>query len=321
MKEREVVLQGVEEHLKKDGNLNKIPEPERFLYATYKIPHLLERLVALRFKLTFRERIDVQKLNVETYSRAINSLSNPKALKILLEIVLAILNTFNQSNAQAFPLTYLCKLSEYKKNETYRSPRDEENTLLYFVLKLYKLNFETNLNFDPENIGSLHQLLEDLSPSKEASSLMIEDISFGPLNLFNEVKGILELAKAQKLSDDDPFCKVIGLFPHFFDESQGLVQKVEDVLERWQTVQTFLGNEEKLSISEFFASLGKFYDDVQKVVDNLLKPPPSKRSISPNICPPSPRLTDSARRRRSKSATRLREGRIKGHPTVAFLAP
>ncbi|KAK9675736.1 hypothetical protein RND81_11G026900 [Saponaria officinalis] len=115
-----------------DGDVGNLADAESFLYHLLKaVPSAFTRVNAMLFRYSFDSEIEQLKDIIKTLDSACTELRSRGVFLKLLEAILKAGNKLNagtaRGNAQAFNLTALRKLSDYKSS-------DGKTTLLHFVV-------------------------------------------------------------------------------------------------------------------------------------------------------------------------------------------
>uniref|UniRef100_A0A7C9ECI9 Formin-like protein n=1 Tax=Opuntia streptacantha TaxID=393608 RepID=A0A7C9ECI9_OPUST len=115
-----------------EGDVGRLADAESFLYHLLKaVPSAFNRINAMLFRFTYGSEINQLKDSLKTLDSACNELRSSRVFTKLLEAILKAGNRLNagtaRGDAQAFNLTALLKLSDYKSS-------DGKTTLLHFVV-------------------------------------------------------------------------------------------------------------------------------------------------------------------------------------------
>ena len=108
---------------------------------------LQQRLELFQFKLQFGQLIEELEAKVSVVERAVNVLSSSKALKDVLQLILALGNYLNGGTAQGGAYGFkLSTLSKLKATKTV----DNKSNLLAYIVNLYNTRNVTGIKFTEE---------------------------------------------------------------------------------------------------------------------------------------------------------------------------
>uniref|UniRef100_A0A674MHL0 Dishevelled associated activator of morphogenesis 1b n=1 Tax=Takifugu rubripes TaxID=31033 RepID=A0A674MHL0_TAKRU len=134
----------LEEH---KHELDRMAKADRFLYDMSSINHYQQRLQSLYFKKKFAERVTEAKPKIKALSLASQEVVQSRALRQLLEVILAFGNYMNKGqrgNASGFKVSSLNKLADTK------SSIDKNVTLLHYIITVLEEKFPSVLAFSQE---------------------------------------------------------------------------------------------------------------------------------------------------------------------------
>ncbi|TWW71543.1 Disheveled-associated activator of morphogenesis 1 [Takifugu flavidus] len=134
----------LEEH---KHELDRMAKADRFLYDMSSINHYQQRLQSLCFKKKFAERVTEAKPKIKALSLASQEVVQSRALRQLLEVILAFGNYMNKGqrgNASGFKVSSLNKLADTK------SSIDKNVTLLHYIITVLEEKFPSVLAFSQE---------------------------------------------------------------------------------------------------------------------------------------------------------------------------
>jgi hypothetical protein len=242
-----------------DGPLTQLGNPERFFLAIGAVPRLQRRLELFLFKQTFEAELAEAKQRSELCLKVLKVIRESKALKRVLEYVLALGNYLNGGSAKGgaygFKVAFLPKLSSTK------SADNKSNLLLYLVSLLEK---------DPTNPLALVEELEDLSAAARIEANVLQS---GAQKLTRSMKMAESDVKSAKPSEQDRFVPVMSAF---VDKCGPLAAAVEadtaQVAEQAAAIAKMFGEEPAaFDMDAIFALFSDFRNQLKEARTQLAK--------------------------------------------------
>ena len=152
---------------------------ERFFYDVQDVPLFTRRIQAIQLKLEFNEEIEDLLSDITTFSAAVLSVAQSKALIAFINVVLQVGNFLNESSSKkrvtGFDIAFLPKISYIKSG-------DLKTTLMRFVLDY--------LDSSPAHVGLVDQLIADLTPCILASRISLHRLEATIGNLKKKLNSI-----------------------------------------------------------------------------------------------------------------------------------
>ncbi|XP_072222210.1 disheveled-associated activator of morphogenesis 1-like [Leuresthes tenuis] len=189
----------LEEH---KHELDRMAKADRFLYDMSRIDHYQQRLRTLHFKKKFADRVSDVKPKIEALTQASREMVRSKALRQLLEVVLAFGNYMNKGqrgNAFGFRVSSLNKMADTK------SSTDRNVTLLHYMITVLERKFPAVLSFS-----------EELQSVPEASKVNMTELEKDISSLSSGLKSIKAELQYQQAQSSQPavdrFIPVVSQF-------------------------------------------------------------------------------------------------------------
>lgn len=243
----------------------KLGEAERFFLEVGGVSRLEQRLLILRMRHSFSSTIGALKLAVKGYHQACLDVMHSEPLRGVLEITLALGNTFNGQKAVGARLTSLLEFL------TMKAPGDQRISMLHYLCDILKAKRPELYDFS-KGIPALVKpppALDLIEVELQALKSQI-DLATRELSLQGKAQG-----GGGNGETEDSFYTAMETF------CQRATAGVYEIEEEWdamtETVQVtslYLG-EASLTMDDLFAKLSKFatdYSKAQKEHAKLIRP-------------------------------------------------
>ncbi|XP_037833695.1 disheveled-associated activator of morphogenesis 1 isoform X2 [Kryptolebias marmoratus] len=205
----------LEEH---KHELDRMAKADRFLYDMSRINHYQQRLQALHFKKKFTDRVAEAKPKIEALSLASKEVVQSRALRQLLQVVLAFGNYMNKGqrgNAYGFKMSSLNKIADTK------SSNDRNFTLLHYMVSVMEKKFPRAAAFS-----------EELQNVPEASKVNMTELEKEIGVLRSGLKSIEEELRYQQVqSSQRPIDKFVPVVSQFITVASFSFSEVEESLQ------------------------------------------------------------------------------------------
>jgi hypothetical protein len=227
------------------GDKKSLGRAEQYFLAVMDIPKLSARLTALAFKVSFNEKAEIAKSEIQTLSNAITAVKGNKNLFELLEVVLAVGNYLNgagnNGGCYGFRINSLNKMLEVKSS-------DNKMTLMHYLYDLLSKKHSHVL-----------AVITELACCGEASRMNIREAAAKVAELkagFTTVSGLL-----QDPSVDSAFTKSMS---SFIAEAKTTVEALESRSAKlepaFKECVTYYGEPGSTEPEDFFGALSNFVE-------------------------------------------------------------
>ncbi|EDL36545.1 dishevelled associated activator of morphogenesis 1 [Mus musculus] len=240
----------LEEH---KHELDRMAKADRFLFEMSRINHYQQRLQSLYFKKKFAERVAEVKPKVEAIRSGSEEVFRSRALKQLLEVVLAFGNYMNKGqrgNAYGFKISSLNKIADTK------SSIDKNITLLHYLITIVENKYPKVLN-----------LSEELRDIPQAAKVNMTELDKEISTLRSGLKAVeteLEYQKSQPPQPGDKFVSVVSQFitlaSFSFSDVEDLLAEAKELFTK--AVKHFGEEAGKIQPDEFFGIFDQFLQAV-----------------------------------------------------------
>ncbi|GFO33175.1 glutamate receptor, ionotropic, delta 2 (grid2) interacting protein, b [Plakobranchus ocellatus] len=184
------------------GDHSRLTKPDQFAYQISLVGDYEERLKALLFKASFKEKVEELRKDLENIKLASKEIRTSKKLAGVLEVILAMGNYLNKGNsrvgeAAGFRITFLTQLDITKTT-------DNKSSFLHVLAEAAYSRFPELLSFSDElstvekaakvSTEVLNQDIQDLKRNLEATSAVLSRVgdhshNSPPGDRFHDVMG------------------------------------------------------------------------------------------------------------------------------------
>ncbi|XP_028934783.1 disheveled-associated activator of morphogenesis 1 isoform X1 [Ornithorhynchus anatinus] len=240
----------LEEH---KHELDRMARADRFLFEMSRINHYQQRLQSLYFKKKFAERVAEVKPKVEAIRTGSAEVFKSRALRQLLEVVLAIGNYMNKGqrgNAFGFKISSLNKIADTK------SSIDKNITLLHYLITIVEKKYPRVLELNEE--------LRDIAQAAKVNMTELDKEMNTLRSGLKAVEAELEYQKSLLAQPGDKFVSVVSQFitvaSFSFSDIEDLLAEAKELFRK--AVSHFGEDAGKMQPDEFFGIFDQFLQAV-----------------------------------------------------------
>ncbi|ESO84151.1 hypothetical protein LOTGIDRAFT_155476 [Lottia gigantea] len=237
------------------GDVDSFSNADRFAYETSQIPNYEQRLKAMLFKASFKEKITEMKEHLRCIKAASRELRHSKKLAKILELILAMGNHMNKGNervgdATGFRITFLSQIDITKTS-------DNKSTFLHVLTEAVSKRFPDVLSIGDD--------LTHVSEAAKVSNVLLNQELNELRKVLQDISDTLEKFNGHKttIGTTDRFQE------HFIaeasDELQSLFRLQHGTMEEFSELVQYFGEDpKKMDTGDLFGIFADFVSKFEK---------------------------------------------------------